>query len=224
MKTFIYCTNRTILNEKVRGCRALPGQLLSIQLFFPSLESWHLKWYASGLKKRGKKRKIENKRFDPESNTTNLSVDTFKHHDYQLNSFYCICGVLVVLCCFIAGIKRRALIYSNLYPPSSLFQLLVKLFIYIKWDKRFAFQILLKRLIFLPGGFLSSLYCPSNVCSTRQMSLCCICSLVQCPPNANTVPSSHPVLVTILLHSHIVPPAFVILDANLRDLSPHNIS
>ena len=33
------------------------------------------------LKKRGKKKK-ENKRFDPESNTTNLSVDTFKHHDY----------------------------------------------------------------------------------------------------------------------------------------------
>lgn len=105
MKTFVYCANRTILNEKVGGCRALPGQLLSIQLFFPSLESWHLKWYASGLKKRGKKRKIENKRFDPESNTTNLNVDTFKHHDYQLNSFYCVCGVLVVLCCFIAGIN-----------------------------------------------------------------------------------------------------------------------
>lgn len=117
MKTFVYCANRTILNEKVRGCWALPGQLLSIQFLFSSLESWHLKRYTSGLKKKREreKRKIENKSFDSESNTTNLSVDTFKHHDYQLNSFYCICGVLAVLCCFIAGIKLRALIYTRLY-------------------------------------------------------------------------------------------------------------
>ena len=45
-----------------------------------ALEAVHL-----GIEKNErerKKRKIENKRFDPESNTTNLSVDTFKHHDY----------------------------------------------------------------------------------------------------------------------------------------------
>lgn len=42
-----------------------------------ALEEVHL-----GIEKKEKKRKIENKRFDPESNTTNLSVDTFTHYDY----------------------------------------------------------------------------------------------------------------------------------------------
>lgn len=62
MKTFVYCANRTILNEKVRGCQALPGQLLSIQFLFSSLESWHLKRYTSGLKKKREREKKKDRK------------------------------------------------------------------------------------------------------------------------------------------------------------------
>lgn len=120
-KTFIYYANRKILDERVWGCRALSGQLLSIHFFFQSPESCHLKQYTSGLKTRERKRKkVENKRFDPEYNTTNLSVDTFQT-SWLLAKFFQL--YMWSFCCFVLfhcwASNSKPNIYSSL--PSFIF-------------------------------------------------------------------------------------------------------